>query len=106
MQTKVSLFLLINFSCNMSKLHFIYPTEKNRIKREIERYTSIMTTEVADSKQATDEKKKAKKNRSPSKDRDKAEKLRDKIQQLLRKQWESRLQLVDPKPEPQVPLER
>lgn len=64
-----------------------------------------MTAEVVDSKLATDEKKKSKKHRSSHKDGDKAEKLRDKIQQLLRKQWESRLQLVDVKAEPRLPLE-
>ncbi len=108
MQTKVTLLFCVNTLCNMLKLFIIVPqAEKNRIKREIERYTSIMTTEVADNKQAADEKKKAKKNQSPNRDGDKAEKLREKIQQLLRKQWESRLQLVvDPKPQPQAPLER
>lgn len=65
-----------------------------------------MTTEVTDSKQAADEKKKSRRSKSPSGEGDKAEKLRDKIQQLLRKQWESRLQLVDVKNEPRVPLER
>lgn len=65
-----------------------------------------MTTEVNDSKQATVEKKKSRKSKSPSSDADKAEKLREKIQQLLRKQWESRLQLVDVKPALPIPLER
>lgn len=64
-----------------------------------------MTTEVVDSKQPSDEKKKSKKHKHAQKEGDKAEKLRDKIQQLLRKQWESRLQLVDAKVEPQIPLE-
>jgi hypothetical protein len=65
-----------------------------------------MTTEVVDPKLATVEKKKNRRKRSPSGEVDKAEKLRDKIQQLLRKQWESRLQLVDVKTETAVPLER
>lgn len=83
-----------------------YATEKNRIKREIERYTTIMTNDIVDPKQAAVERKKSRRKRSPSGEEDKAKKLRDKIQQLLRKQWESRLQLVDAKPETQVPLER
>jgi hypothetical protein len=62
------------------------------MKREIERYTDIMTTEVADQKQKSDEHKKKQSLRD-----DKEGKLREKIQQLLRSQWESRLQLVDGK---------
>lgn len=65
-----------------------------------------MTNDVVDPKQAAVEKKKSRRKRSPCGEVDKAEKLRDKIQQLLRKQWESRLQLVDVKTETQVPLER
>jgi hypothetical protein len=78
------------------------------MKKEIERYTSIMTTE--DQRQASEERrKKHKKNRSPSSGTDKEGKLREKIQQLLRSQWESRLQLVDVKPDappPPLPFER
>jgi hypothetical protein len=65
---------------------------KERMKREIERYADIMTTEVADQKQKRDEHKKKQSLRD-----DKEGKLREKIQQLLRSQWESRLQLVDGK---------
>ena len=76
------------------------------MKKEIERYTSIMTTE--DQRQASEERRKHKKNRSPSSGTDKEGKLREKIQQLLRSQWESRLQLVDVKQEapPPLPFER
>ena len=74
-----------------------------RMKKEIELYTSIMTTE--DQRQASEERKKHKKSRSPSSGTDKEGKLREKIQQLLRSQWESRLQLVDAPPAPPpVPL--
>ena len=62
------------------------------MKREIERYADIMTTEVVDQKQKRDEHKKKRSLRD-----DKEGKLREKIQQLLRSQWESRLQLVDGK---------
>lgn len=78
------------------------------MKREVERYAEIMTTEVADSKpivHVEKKKKKHRKHRSPSSG-DKEGKLRDKIQQLLRSQWESRLQLVDAKPDPVITPER
>ena len=83
--------------------------EKVRMKKEIERYTSIMTTEGgSDPKQPQApaekrEKKKHRRNKSPSGDGDKEVKLREKIQQLLRSQWESRLQLVDVKSDPVPP---
>lgn len=61
-----------------------------------------MTTGAAE-KQAPEEKKKHRKHHRLQENGDKAEKLTDKIQQLLRKQWESRLQMVEPKPEPPPP---
>lgn len=77
-------------------------TEKLRIKREIERYTTIMTTGAAE-RQASEERKKHRKHQKSQENGEKSEKLADKIQQLLRKQWESRLQMVEPKPEPPPP---
>lgn len=78
------------------------------MKRDIERYTDIMTTEVVEKIGIPDVKKKKKKKKmeheNPSNDKDKEGKLRERIQQLLRSQWESRLQLVDSKSDP--PLQR
>lgn len=72
------------------------------MKREIERYTDIMTTDAVEQKQLKVERKKC---RSPRcEDRDREGKLREKIQQLLRSQWESRLQVVDGKASSVFPL--
>lgn len=63
------------------------------MKREIERYTDIMTTDITNQKPSKIEHK----YHSLSSEQDKEGKLREKIQQLLRSQWESRLQVVDTK---------
>ncbi len=79
------------------------------MKREVERYTSIMATEKSEPPPVAtvEKKKKHRRHRSPNgTDDDKEMKLRGKIQQLLRSQWESRLQLVDPKPDPVIPPAR
>jgi len=77
--------------------------EKTRMKREIERYTDIMTTDLVDQKLAAEEKIK---HRRSASEKSKEGKLREKIQQLLRSQWESRLQLVDGKVDGNTSFER
>ena len=71
------------------------------MKREIERYADIMATDMVDQKWAAEEKMK---HRRSGAEKSKEGKLREKIQQLLRSQWESRLQLVDGKVDGKVDM--